>query len=192
MIKRILIPASVLLLQGCMTLQPANYRPHHDSYIQLQSKSHCTVAVTEQRAVNESIEKLSIRGAGFVSPTGDGFSGFIAGSLNEEFGKAGVYATPPQRALKVLMEKNSIDAAIGTASADIAATFTVVDTQNQAQVAKIPISVHRSWESSFVGVTAVNLAISQYSEAVAELNGKLISDPQFQRAIDCPDSIADR
>jgi hypothetical protein len=182
-----LVAACLLLLAGCMTTQPVNYRPHYGNYSQLQSEpqSRCTVAVTGQRAADPKLDDLHVRAAKMASPDKDGYAGFIASALNEEFGKAGIYALPPRRALSLTLEKNKLDTPAGRAYAEIAITVTVVDAQSQAEVAQIPMTVKHEWDSAFFADTAVNRAIGEYSEAVADLNGKLFADPRFRQAIDC-------
>lgn len=186
MIKRYLIIGCTLLLGGCVALQPANYRPHYGNYRLLQNQPQCSVAVTKHKTAKANIQKLSIRGSPFKSPTGDGFSGFIAAAMNEEFEKGGIFKMPPQRALTLSMEENVLDTGMGIGSATIGVIVTVLNTQTSAEIAQFPVHIRREWKSSFVGVTAMNVAVGEYSEAVAQLNGKLFADPLFRRAIDCP------
>jgi|GEM_PF-5063851 len=176
---------SCLALAGCMSFQPANYQPRYSNYSVLKSAPRCTAAVTEHRVTRPGIETLSMRGSTLRSPVGSDFSGFIAEALNEEFAKASVYAERPQRAVTLLMDKNQLDIPTGTGTVDIGIVAAVNDAQTGSELARIPVQVHREWPSSFFGGTAVNLAIGEYSEAVAELNGKLLADPQFLNALNC-------
>jgi hypothetical protein len=174
-----------MALAGCVSLQPANYQPRYTTYTALKAEGRCTVAVTAHRAANPKLNELSIRGSSFRSPTGDGFSGYIAAALNEELGKATLYSATPQRTVAVTMDKNQLETPAGTGSADISIIATITDAKTQGEVARVPVQVHREWPSSFVGASAMNSAVAQYGEAVAELNGKLFADQRFLQAVDC-------
>lgn len=185
-----LAATSLLLLAGCMATQPVNYRPHYSNYSKLQSdpQSRCTLAVTGQRAASRRVDNLQVGLATMAPSDPDGYAGYMASALNNEFQKAGLYATPPRRALNLTLEKNYIGSSPGYS--EIAITVTVVDTQTKGQVAQIPVAVRHEWKVGILSGAEISRATGEYGEAVADLNGKLFADPRFQQAIDCSATAA--
>jgi hypothetical protein len=127
-------------------------------------------------------QSISLRGANSVkSPIDGSFSQYLRESLRVELEAAGLFDAASKTVVNGTLTRSEADAAIGTGTAKLGARF-VVTRADSVKYDKEWV-VDDSWESSFVGATAIPLAAAHYEGLYRKLTGKLLADPQFRAAL---------
>lgn len=121
-----------------------------------------------------------LRGSSMAPSTGS-FALHLREQLVAELKAAGLYAPDSKLLIEGQLTDSKVDAAIGTGTGRLAARF-IVKREGQVVFDK-ELAAESSWESSFVGATAIPLAMNQYGALYKALVGKLIDDPQFRAAL---------
>jgi hypothetical protein len=127
-------------------------------------------------------QSISLRGANSVaSPIEGSFAQYLRESVRVELEAAGLYDAAAQNVITGTLTQSDADAAIGTGKAKLGARF-VVTRSGQVKYDN-ELTVEDSWESSFMGATAIPLAASHYEGLYRQLAAKLLNDPQFRSAL---------
>jgi hypothetical protein len=127
-------------------------------------------------------QSISMRGANSVaSPIGGSFAQYLRESVRVELEAAGLYDAASQNVITGTLTQTEADAAIGTGKARLGAHFVV--TRAGQVTYDDQLTVEDSWESSFVGATAIPMAASHYEGLYRQLAAKLLNDPKFRTAL---------
>ena len=127
-------------------------------------------------------KSIGLRGANSVaSPIDGSFAQYLRESLRVELEAAGLYDAASNTVISGTLTQSEANAAIGTGTGKLAARF-VVTRAGSVKYNK-ELSVDDSWESSFVGATAIPLAAAHYEGLYRKLTAKLLSDPEFRTAL---------
>ncbi len=189
-IKRILtlgaVAALALQLTACSSIKMSQPKPTLETTAALRGTALAPANVGKFQlggAVSASQDQsISLRGANSVaSPIEGSFAQYLRESVRVELEAAGLYDAASQNIITGTLTSSEADAAIGTGKAKLGAHFVVtrggqVKYDNQ-------LAVEDSWESSFVGATAIPLAASHYEGLYRQLAAKLLNDPQFRSAL---------
>jgi hypothetical protein len=125
---------------------------------------------------------ISLRGGNSVaSPIEGSFAQYLKESVRVELEAAGLYDAASQNVITGTLTQSEADAAIGTGKAKLGARFVV--TRNGEVKYDNQLTVDDSWESSFVGATAIPLAASHYEGLYRQLAAKLLNDQAFRGAL---------
>jgi len=125
---------------------------------------------------------ISLRGGNSVaSPIEGSFAQYLRESVRVELEAAGLYDAASQNVITGTLTQSEADAAIGTGKAKLGARFVV--TRNGEVKYDNQLTVDDSWESSFVGATAIPLAASHYEGLYRQLAAKLLNDQSFRGAL---------
>lgn len=127
-------------------------------------------------------KSIGLRGANSVSSPVDGsFAQYLRQSVKVELEAAGLYNPASSAVISGTLTQTSANAAIGTGTAKLGARFQV--TRGGAVKYDQELVVDDSWESSFIGATAIPLAASHYEGLYRKLAAKLLNDPGFRTAM---------
>jgi hypothetical protein len=127
-------------------------------------------------------QSISLRGANNVaSPIGGSFAQYLGESVRVELEAAGLYDAASQNVITGTLTRTEADAAIGTGKASLGAHF-VVTRSGQVKYDD-QLTVEDSWESSFMGATAIPMAAAHYEGLYRQLAAKLLDDPKFRSAL---------
>lgn len=178
-----LVVIALAALEGCVSLQPANYRPRYANYSLLSEATMCKVAVRNAASAGAAADRINMRGAYLVSPVGDSFADFLAAALQEELARGRVLDAQAPRMLDLLVTRNVVDTQVGVGSAQMTATVSLSNADGVLFDGQI--EARREWSSPFFGASAVERAHQQYAELLADVIYDLFSDPAFVRAMQC-------
>ena len=185
MSRTLLLPIALLgvaLTSGCSMVAP-RYTPSLENVQTLKdSGAQATnVGTFESTTTKENPKAISIRGSSLNSPYDGSYGNYLADALKQELTLANKLAPDAQIQVTGALQKNDINAAIGTATGDIAARFVV--TRGGAVRYDQVKSIHDEWESSFVGAVAIPRAQQRYPVMVQKLLAALYADPAFVQAL---------
>ena len=116
-----------------------------------------------------------------MQPSNGSFALQLRDELVAELKAAGLYDTASKNLIEGQLTDSMVDAAIGTGKGRLAARFSVK--RDGKLVFDKELAAEASWESSFVGATAIPMAINQYGALYKSLIGKLIDDADFRAAL---------
>lgn len=116
-----------------------------------------------------------------MSPTNGSFALQLRDELVAELKAAGLHDTSSKNLIEGQLTDSMVDAAIGTGKGRLAARFTVK--REGKTLFEKELVAEASWESSFVGATAIPLAVNQYGALYKALVGKLVDDSEFRAAL---------
>lgn len=124
---------------------------------------------------------INIRTNDVFSPFDKSFAKYLRHTLISELKAAGVYAEDSNVLIEGELTRSKAEAPSDRGSAELAARFRVL--RDGAQVYAKELQVSHSWESSFVGVVAIPIAIGEYTTLYRKLVGKLLDDSEFRKAV---------
>jgi hypothetical protein len=116
-----------------------------------------------------------------MSPNGGSFAGQLRSQLIADLSSAGLYDAKAPILIEGELTDSMVDAAIGTGTARLAASFQV--TRAGKKVYSKSLTVTDSWPSSFVGAVALPEAMNRYSALYKSLVIKLLEDSDFRAAL---------
>jgi hypothetical protein len=170
------------ILAGCMSMPAAQYQT---AVASRPLAAGAPVAVGEARAAAEvKNDRVSLRGSPMMSSASDGsFSGYIREALIAELSASGRYSASAERSIALELLRHKVDASgFSEGSAELAVRI-VVSGGNGERFEKTYEAAH-NWPSSFIGAVAIPAAFDNYPTAVQKLIVVVLSDPDFQAAID--------
>jgi hypothetical protein len=172
--------AAGMALTGCAAVAP-NYQATIKNTRTLQANPGGGATVGQFNAKDDSLNHISIRGGTFSSPYGDSYSEYIKEALRIELESGGKLSDKTGAVITGELLKNTLDSGISTGTANISARVQV--TRDNSRIFNKTFSVDTTWESSFVGAIAIPAAQRNYTNAIKQLIGKVVSDRDFQQAI---------
>ncbi len=126
-------------------------------------------------------QRVSIRSNTIFSPFGNSFAAYLKESLAGDLRAAGLLDPGAAVVIAGQLTDSRIEVPTGTASASIAARFTV--TRAGAVVYAKELRAHASWQAGFVGAEAVPMAVNHYEQLYRQLAGALLEDAEFRVAV---------
>lgn len=121
-----------------------------------------------------------LRGGNVTAPSGS-YAKHLKETLMAELQSAGLLDMASKAVVEGQLTQSTVDAAIGTGTARLAARFQVL--RDGQLLFDKELAIDDSWDSSFVGAVAVPLAIEHYGGLYRSLVGKLVADHDFRRAL---------
>lgn len=177
---------AVLQLVGCANISMSQPKPTVDTTAALRTAALTPAAVgkfsLDPSAPADMDKSHSLRGANSVaSPIDGSFAQYLRESLRVELEAAGLYDPASNAVITGTLKQSQVDPAMSTGTAKLAARFVV--TRAGAVKYEKDLSVDDSWESSFIGATAIPLAAAKYEGLYRKLVAKLLADPGFRTAL---------
>lgn len=125
---------------------------------------------------------ISLRGSSLSSPYNDSYAVYLAEAIKQELALAGKLKPDTDIEISGLLMKNDLDASgFAVASGDMEARF-VVKKMGETRYSQVK-TVHREWESSFLGSIAIPRAQEEYPRLVQQLLQLLFADNEFLQAL---------
>ncbi|MDB5898378.1 MAG: hypothetical protein JWP41_1980 [Ramlibacter sp.] len=125
-------------------------------------------------------QKISIRSNTLHSPYGNSFAAYLKEALGGDLRAAGLLDPESPLVLSGQLTDSQIEVPTGTSHATVAARFVL--TRSGAAVYDKELRARSEWQSGFVGIEAVPMAVNRYQLLYRELVGMLLADAQFQAA----------
>ncbi|UDF36228.1 UNVERIFIED_ORG: hypothetical protein LHJ69_03925 [Shinella sp. XGS7] len=116
-----------------------------------------------------------------VSPAGGSFAVQLRDELLAELKAAGLYDANAKHVIEGQLTDSMVDAAIDIGKGRLAARFTVKREGKTIYDKELVADAH--WNSSFIGATAIPMAVNQYGALYKTLVGKLVDDADFRAAL---------
>ena len=175
-----------LQLIGCANISMSQPKATLETTTALRGAAMAPVAIgkfsLDSSRPADMDKSISLRGANHVTSSIDGsFSQYLRESLRVELEAAGLFDATSKTVVTGTLTQSEADAAIGTATAKLAARFVVIRADSVKYDKELV--VNDSWESSFVGATAIPLAAAHYEGLYRKLTGKLLADAEFRTAL---------
>jgi hypothetical protein len=126
-------------------------------------------------------EGVSLRGSGLSSPFQNSFAQYLKETLATELKAAGLLEPGSPFVIQGWLTDSQADAAISQGSGSLGARFVVVRAGKTVYDKELKAS--STWESSFVGATAIPAAVNEYGALYRKLVNRLLSDPDFKAAM---------
>ncbi|HEY7642972.1 MAG TPA: hypothetical protein VH814_24785 [Steroidobacteraceae bacterium] len=170
------------LSSGCSMVAP-KYSPSLENVQKLKDSGAQTASVGtfESTPGKGNAKSISIRGSSLSSPYDGSYANYLAEALKQELSMSGKLAADAQVQVSGALQKNDINAAVGTASGDMEARF-VVKRGGEVRYDQVK-SIHDEWDSSFMGNIAIPRAQQRYPVMVQKLLAALYADPAFLQAL---------
>ncbi len=116
-----------------------------------------------------------------ISPAKGSFALQLRDELAAELKAAGMLDEKATTIISGQLTDSMVDAAISQGKGRLAAEISV--TRSGQTVFKKELIVERTWESSFIGATAIPAAMNNYSALYKDFVSKLIEDVDFRKAM---------
>ena len=126
-------------------------------------------------------QSLAIRATSVVSPYDASFAKYLRETLRVELQAAGLLDPASATTIRGSLTVSQVDAAMSQGTGSLASRFIVV--RAGKTVYDKELRVDATWESSFVGATAIPAARNEYSALYRKLVGLLLADPAFRAAV---------
>lgn len=172
---------TIVALAACAHTPAPAYQPAVDNTERLLALPGSARVGDFDAATGVDDDSLSVRGA-LMSGGADGrYSTYLRDALAAELAASGRLDPGSPVVVRGTLLHNSLHGAADTGRAFVRARF-VAKRGEEVLYDRTLDGVHE-WESSFLGVLAVPLAMQGYVGAVQALLGELFADPEFGSAI---------
>jgi hypothetical protein len=180
-----LAAATVLSLQltGCanFTMSPPTATIENTAKLRGANIAPAAVGTFKVDAANAAMDKgTSIRGNA-LGTSGGSFAQYLGENLKVELQSAGLLDPASSTVISGTLTNSEVHGDIGTGTAKLAARFVV--TRGNAVQFDRELKVDDSWESSFVGATAIPMAARHYEGLYRKLITTLLDDAAFRTAV---------
>ncbi|MFO1469237.1 MAG: hypothetical protein U1F35_22765 [Steroidobacteraceae bacterium] len=175
-----IIAGIALIAAGCISTPSPKYQPsisNTESLLKSAVKLRVGSFVAARGVEDKS---LVIRGWQLEGGSDGTFGGYLREAAIKELQTASAYEDAGEFSLTGTLTRNELNASIKTGSAIVGAEFVL--TRDHEIVFKKSLEARHEWESSFVGVVALDAAVANYSVTVQKLLGKLFADEDFVAA----------
>jgi hypothetical protein len=125
--------------------------------------------------------KISIRANTIHSPFQSSFAAYLKETLAADLRAAGLLDPQAPLVIAGQLTDSRIEVPIGSASAAVAARFTV--SRAGVEVYAKELRADASWAAEFNGFEAVPMAVNRYEQLYRQLAGKLLDDADFRAAL---------
>ena len=181
----LLVAAS--LLAGCAEMPMNPPKPTIENAAKVRGGSPTIGPVdvgkfTLDAGQSASIDKgVSIRSNMVRSPVEGSFAQYLRETLRVELQSAGLLDAKADAVITGTLLDSTVEAPVGTGKAALAAQFVV--TRAGTVRYDRALRSEASWDSPFVGVSAIPLAAGQYEALYRKLVGTLLDDAAFRAAV---------
>jgi len=170
-------------LTGCanLTMSPPQATVENSTKLRTANMAPVAVAAFKSDAAQPDMDQgTTIRGNPLKANNGS-FSQYLADTLKVELQSAGLLDPASPTTISGTLTHSEVNGDIGTGSAALAARFIVT----RGDVVKFDreLKATDSWESSFVGATAIPLAAGHYEGLYRKLVSQLLDDEAFRAAV---------
>ena len=128
-------------------------------------------------------KQFAVRGGVQAAPGGS-FAKYLGDTLAAQLKSGGKLDPNATLVVSGVVTDTHVDSAIPTATALLAAKFTLV--RDGKTVFEKTLSVNATWNSEFIGAVAIPDAINHYTGLYPQLAQALFSDPDFRAAAKAP------
>lgn len=170
-------------LTGCanFTMAPPKATIENAAKLRAANMAPANVGAFKADAKLASADKgTTIRGNPIGAPGGS-FAQYLGDSLKVELQSAGLLDPASSTVITGTLTESEVNGDIGTGTAKLGARF-VVTRGNMVRYDN-EMKVDSSWESSFMGATAIPLAAGHYEGMYRKLVNKLLDDAAFRSAV---------
>lgn len=180
-----LVAAAAVSMQltGCANLTMSPPQPNIENTAKLRAANMAPVAVATFKvdAAKSNMDTgTTIRGNPLKAGSGS-FAQYLGESLKVELQAAGLLDPGSPTIINGTLTESEVNGDIGTGNAALAARFVV--TRGDAVRFDRELKATDSWESSFVGATAIPLAAGHYEGLYRKLVAQLLDDEAFRAAV---------
>lgn len=124
---------------------------------------------------------FSLRTNTVFSPYGRSFAHYLKETLAAELKAAGLLDPAAAAEIRGWLTESQVDGSMGTGLGRVCARFAVL--RGGQQLYDKEFSAENQWESPYLGVVAIPLAINHYTVLHRQLVGQLLADPDFVAAL---------
>ena len=177
------VTAVSLQLTGCanFTMNPPQASIEATAKMRSANMAPAAVGTFKIDAGKADMDKgTSIRGNA-LGASGGSFAQHLRETLKVEMQSAGLLDPASTTIISGTLTNSEVHGDIGTGTAKLAARF-VVTRANAVQYDR-ELKVDDSWESSFIGATAIPMAARHYEGLYRKLIGNLLDDADFRTAV---------
>lgn len=182
--KKILVSTvsalAILSLGGCGITLPT-YEADPTTYQALKKADAKPVKVGEFTPATAKLGSLSIRTNPVKSPYPGTIIDYLEEALKIELDKAGLLSNESATEISGTVTSLDVDAASGTGTGELTVHFLI--TRAGQTVYDKSLKIDKTWDSSFMGAVAIPAAAAGYQAMARDLIQKLVSDPDFIKAI---------
>jgi hypothetical protein len=168
---------------GCSLMAPP-YTASIDNVQRLKDAGDVSVKVGQFDSSPDraNANPISLRGSSLSSPYNDSYAAYLAEAIKQELALAGKLKPDTDIEISGLLLKNDLDTSgFVVATGDMEARF-VVKKMEEVRYNQVK-TVHREWESSFLGSIAIPRAQEEYPRLVQQLLQLLYGDNEFLQAL---------
>jgi hypothetical protein len=175
------------LLAGCAEMPMSLPKPTIENAAKLRGGTPAIGPVevgtfTLDAAQSASLDKgVSIRSNMVRSPVAGSFAQYLRETLRVELQSAGLLDAKSDAVITGTLLDSTVEAPVGTGKAALAARFVV--TRAGAVRYDRALRTQASWDSPFMGVSAIPQAAGQYEALYRKLVGTLLDDAAFRAAV---------
>lgn len=175
---------AVALLAGCAELPMHAPTPNFEVIEKARTSQTAAVALGQFKvdpAVNPDIDKgLSVRTNQVFSPYEHSFAQFLRQTALTDLQAAGLYDAKAPTSLSAFLTDSTLDVPSDQGKSSLGARFIL--TRDGQKVFEKELKARAEWQSTFLGVIAIQDGINQYTTLYHKLVGLLLSDPDYQKA----------
>lgn len=175
--------AALALLAGCAELPMHAPTPNFDLIVKAKATRTAPVALGQfkvDQGVNPEIDKgLSVRSNHLFSPYDHSFAQFLRQTVLTDLQASGLYDANAPLTLSGYLTESTLNVPTDKGDASLGARFVL--TRGEQKVFEKELKAGATWESSFLGVTAIQDGINQYTSLYHKLLGILLSDSDYQK-----------
>lgn len=176
--------AALALLVGCAELPMHAPTPSFDVIEKAKASRTAPVALGQFKVdpgVNPEIDKgLSVRTNHLFSPYDHSFAQFLRQTALTDLQASGLYDANAPLTLSGYLTDSTLNVPTDRGEASLGARFIL--TRGEQKVFEKKLKTEASWESTFLGITAIQDGINQYTNLYHKILGILLSDPDYQKA----------
>ena len=184
MIRFALLAFLVGLASGCAQMAP-RYNPSVENIQVLRDSGAGKVRVgtfEAKLAEGQNNEAISLRGASMGSPYGGKYTTYIEEAIRSELGSARLLDDKANVEIGGVLMKNDVSVGNITTGYGEIEVRVIVRRGSQVRFDKVKYT-KSTFETGFVGATAVGAGTRAYPDLVQKLIGMLFADPDFIAAL---------
>jgi hypothetical protein len=180
--------AALLQLTGCTQMQMGQPMATIENVAKIRGTGLAPVEVGRFTADSANDPRLdvdvSIRINVLRSPIEGSFAQYLRETLKVELASAGLLKPDAEAVITGVLFDSAVSAPVGTGKASLGSRFVVTRAGFVRYDKKLEVTA--TWDSPFIGVSAILQAAGQYEALYRKLVGMLLADPAFLAAISSP------
>lgn len=169
----------IMLTTGCATYMAPSYTPDYTALDNLKRQKVSKIAIesVEPKNPNETVNKITLRGAALASASGS-YAQYLEDAIKSDLIDANLLDQNSLLRLSAFLLNNDINiSGFSTGYGKIEAKFSINRSGTAIFVKKI--AAETEFESSFAGAVAIPKGQNEYPNLVRELLKKLYTDKEF-------------